>query len=60
MSITKGRGFPYQKAWFEGWKQLKDAGRRWISEIAFSSIKRVLAEPSFFQRISVLRKQKLD
>jgi hypothetical protein len=39
----------------------KDAGRRWISEIAFSSIKRVLADLlSFFQRISVLRKQKLD
>ena len=29
---------------FEGWKQLKDIGRRWIAEIVFSSIKRVLGE----------------
>ena len=28
----------------EGWKELKDAGRRWIAEIVFSSIKRVLGE----------------
>jgi hypothetical protein len=29
---------------YERWKQLKDAGRRWIAEIVFSSIKRVLGE----------------
>jgi hypothetical protein len=29
---------------YERWKQLKDAGRRWIAEIAFSSLKRVLGE----------------
>jgi len=29
---------------YERWKQLKDAGRRWIVEIVFSSIKRVLGE----------------
>jgi len=29
---------------YERWKQLKDAGRRWIVEIVFSSIKRVLRE----------------
>ena len=29
---------------YEGWKQLKDAGRRWIAEIVFSSLKRVLGE----------------
>jgi DDE family transposase len=28
----------------ERWKQLKDAGRRWIAEIVFSSLKRVLGE----------------
>jgi hypothetical protein len=33
-----------KKLGFEGWKQLKDAGRRWIAEIVFSSIKRVLGE----------------
>ena len=33
-----------KKLGYEGWKQLKDAGRRWIAEIVFSSIKRVLGE----------------
>lgn len=32
------------KIGYEGWKQLKDAGRRWIAEIVFSSIKRVFGE----------------
>jgi hypothetical protein len=39
-----------KKLGYEVWKQLKDAGRRWIAEIVFSSIKRVLSENSFFQR----------
>ena len=30
-----------KKLGYEGWKQLKDSGRRWIAEIVFSSIKRV-------------------
>ena len=29
---------------YDGWKQLKDTGRRWIAEIVFSSLKRVLGE----------------
>jgi hypothetical protein len=29
---------------YDRWKQLKDAGRRWIAEIVFSSLKRVLGE----------------
>ena len=33
-----------KKVGYAGWKQLKDAGRRWIPEIVFSSIKRVLGE----------------
>jgi DNA-binding MurR/RpiR family transcriptional regulator len=33
-----------KKLGYEGWKQLKDACRRWIAEIIFSSIKRVLGE----------------
>ena len=33
-----------KKVGYAGWKQLKDAGRRWIAEIVFSSIKRVLGE----------------
>ena len=33
-----------KKIGYERWKHLKDAGRRWIAEIVFSSIKRVLSE----------------
>ena len=33
-----------KKVGYAGWKQLKDAGKRWIAEIVFSSIKRVLGE----------------
>jgi len=29
---------------YEGWKRIKDAGRRWIGEIVLFSIKRVLGE----------------
>lgn len=29
---------------YDRWKQLKDTGRRWIAEIVFSSLKRVLSE----------------
>ncbi|HYV52757.1 MAG TPA: hypothetical protein VE971_05625 [Candidatus Eisenbacteria bacterium] len=31
---------------------MKDAGRRWIAEIVFSSIKRVLGEDLFSKRFS--------
>lgn len=49
---TEARGCPLRRAevllirklGYGGWKQLKDAGRRWIAEIVFSSIKRVLGE----------------
>ena len=33
-----------KKLGYDGWKQLKDTGRRWIAEIVFSSLKRVLGE----------------
>jgi hypothetical protein len=34
-----------KKLGYDGWKQLKDTGkRRWITEIVFSSLKRVLDE----------------
>jgi hypothetical protein len=33
-----------KKLGYQGWNQLKDAGKRWIAEIIFSSIKRVLGE----------------
>jgi len=33
-----------KKLVYQGWNQLKDAGKRWITEIIFSSIKRVLGE----------------
>lgn len=49
---TKAKGCPLRreevllirKLGYDGWKELKDAGRRWIAEIVFSSIKRVLGE----------------
>lgn len=49
---TRSKGCPLRrdevllikKLGYEGWKELKDAGRRWIAEIVFSSIKRVLGE----------------
>lgn len=34
------------------WKQLKDAGKRWIAEIVFSSIKRVLGEDLLSKKFS--------
>jgi hypothetical protein len=34
----------FRKLGYDGWKDLKDAGRRWIAEIIFSAIKRVLGE----------------
>jgi hypothetical protein len=33
-----------KKLGYDGWKQLRDIGRRWIAEIVFSSLKRVLGE----------------
>jgi hypothetical protein len=33
-----------KKLGYDGWKQLKDTGRRWIAEVVFSSLKRVLGE----------------
>jgi hypothetical protein len=49
---TKAKGCPLRrdevllirKLGYEGWKLLKAAGKRWIAEIVFSSIKRVLGE----------------
>jgi hypothetical protein len=32
------------------WKQLKDTGRRWIAEIVFSSLKRVLGEEDLLSK----------
>jgi hypothetical protein len=32
------------KLGYQCWNQLKDAGKRWIAEIIFSSIKRILGE----------------
>ena len=37
---------------YEGWKDLKDAGRRWIDEIVFSAIKRVFGEDLLSKKFS--------
>jgi hypothetical protein len=41
---------------YERWKQLKDTGRRWIAEIVFSSLKRVLGE----NLLSKFKAQKIE
>jgi hypothetical protein len=50
---TRSKGCPLRrdevllikkKLRYDGWKQLKDTGKRWITEIVFSSLKRVLGE----------------
>jgi hypothetical protein len=50
---TRSKGCPLRrdevflvkkKLGYDGWKQLKDAGKRWIAEIVSSSLKRVLGE----------------
>jgi hypothetical protein len=41
-----------KKLGYEKWKHIKDAGRRWIAEIVFSSIKRVLGEDLFSKKFS--------
>jgi hypothetical protein len=41
-----------KKLGYQGWKHLKDAGKRWLAEIAFSSIKRVLGEDLLSRKIS--------
>jgi hypothetical protein len=40
-----------KKCGYEGWKYLKDAGKRGIAEIVFSSIKRVVGRISSFNQI---------
>jgi hypothetical protein len=52
IASTKAKGCPLRRdevllireLGYERWKQLKDAGRRWIVKIVFSSLKRVLGE----------------
>ena len=59
-SSTRERGCPLRreeillikKLGYQRWKQMKDAGRRWIAEIVFSSIKRVLGEDLFSKKFS--------
>jgi hypothetical protein len=41
-----------RKLGYDKWKQLKDVGKRWIAEIVFSSIKRVLGEDLLSKKFS--------
>jgi Transposase DDE domain len=41
-----------KKLGYEGWKRIKDSGKRWIAEIVFSSIKRVLGEDLLSRKFS--------
>jgi hypothetical protein len=57
---TRSKGCPLRKdevslikkLGLERWKELKDAGRRWIAEIVFSSIKRVMGEDLLSKKFS--------
>lgn len=42
--LRKQESLLVRRIGFEGWKKLKDYGKRWIAEIVFSSFKRVLGE----------------
>ena len=56
---TKSKGCPLRrdevlllrKLGYDGWKDLKDAGRRWMAEIVFSAIKRVFGEESLIKEV---------
>ena len=50
--LRRDEVFLVKKLGYEGWKQLKDTGRRWIAEIVFSSIKRVLGEDLLSKKFS--------
>jgi hypothetical protein len=50
--LRRDEVFLLKKLGYEGWKQLKDTGRRWIAEIVFSSIKRVLGEDLLSKKFS--------
>ncbi|MRN41442.1 MAG: hypothetical protein FIO02_10425 [Nitrosopumilales archaeon] len=41
MSVRREEVLLMKKLGYQRWIQIKDAGRRWIAEIVFSSIKRV-------------------
>ena len=56
---TRSKGCPLRrdevllirKLGYDGWKDLKDAGRRWIAEIVFSAIKRVFWRGSLIKEV---------
>jgi hypothetical protein len=50
--LRRDEVFLVKKLGYEGWKQLKDTSRRWIAEIVFSSIKRVLGEDLLSKKFS--------
>jgi hypothetical protein len=50
--LRRDEVFLVKKLGYEGWKQLKNTGRRWIAEIVFSSIKRVLGEDLLSKKFS--------
>jgi hypothetical protein len=53
MSVKKGGSNANQKTWISKMETNQNADRRWIVEIVFSSIKRVLGEDLFSKKFSV-------
>jgi hypothetical protein len=52
MSVKKGGSNANQKTWISKMETNQNADRRWIVEIVFSSIKRVLGEDLFSKKFS--------
>ncbi len=50
MSVSSEEVLLIKKLGYQRWKQIEDSGRRWITEIVFSSIKRLLGEGLFSKK----------
>ena len=49
--LRTGEVLLIKKLGYQRWRHIKEAGRRWIAEIVFSSIKRVLGEDLFTKKV---------
>src|SRR5215467_3846746 len=50
--LRTGEVLLIKKLGYQRWRHIKEAGRRWIAEIVFSSIKRVLGEDLFSKKFT--------
>ena len=57
MSTKKRRSLLIRKLGYDKMETLKDVGKRWIAEIVFSSIKRVLGEDLLSKKFSAQKRE---